>query len=161
MALVLKADSVVGDSNITEHVGWIDVQAASISSHTPVTIAGGGMSADVPNLSDLTVTTVSGKHSPDFWKKHLSGKHFDKVEMEDLIISGAAAPVKSQKTTLTEVYISSYGGGASTGGGDRGFETITFQYGTIEFEWFTQDAQGAVKSVGSQKYDNKAKKVLT
>ena len=161
MALVLKADSVMGDSAITEHEGWIDIQSAQVGSHTPVTIKGGGMSADVPSLSDFVVTTITGKHSPDFWKKHLSGKHFDKVEIEDLIISGDAAPVKSQKTTMTEVYISSFSGSASTGSGDRGFESITMSYGKIEFEWFTQDDKGAVKSVGSQKYDNKAKKVLT
>jgi type VI protein secretion system component Hcp len=161
MALVMKADSVVGDSNITEHVGWIDVGSAQVGSHTPVTIKGGGMSADVPSLSDYVVTTVTGKHSPDFWKKHLAGKHFDKVEIEDLILSGDKAPVKSQKTTMTEVYITSFSNSGNSGSGDRGFESITFQYGTIEFEWFTQDDKGAVKSVGAQKYDNKAKKVMT
>ena len=160
MALVMKADSVTGDSNIAEHVGWIDVESMSVGSSNPVTIQGGGMSADVPSLSDLSLTTVTGKHSPDFWKKHLTGKHFDKVEIEDLIVGGDAKPIKSAKTTMTEVFVSMYSTGGSSGSGSRGFESISFQYGTIEFEWFTQNAQGGTTSAGSQKYDNKQKKVV-
>lgn len=160
MALVMKADSVTGDSNISKHEGWIDVESKSAGSNSYVTIQGGGMSADVPNLSEIVISTVSGKHSPDFLSKHWSGKHFAKVEFEDLIISGDKDPVLSEKTTLEEVYVTSYSNSGHSGSGSRGSEQISLAFGTIEVEWFTQDKAGAVKSVGSRKYDNKAKKLL-
>lgn len=159
MALVMKADSVTGDSNIDGHKGWIDVESKQVGSSSFVTIKGGGMSADVPQLSELVLSTVSGKHSPDFLAKHFTGKHFDKVEIEDLIISGDKAPVVSEKTTLTEVYVTHYSTSGHSGSNSRGSEAISLAFGTFEIEWFTQDAKGAVKSVGSKKYNNKSKKL--
>lgn len=160
MAIVMKADSVVGDSKLSKHEGWIDVMSLSFNAMTQIAETAGGFSGGTPNLGEVHLTTIAGKHTPNFWAKVLQGKHFTKVEIEDLITGGDKDPVLSQKITMEHVFIGSTSASASGGNADRGMETWALAYETLELEWFTQDEKGAVKSVGSHKYDNKAKKLI-
>lgn len=161
MALVVQVDGKNnGESKVGKHEGWIDVDSLSRGSSNPVALKGGGFAADLANMSEFMVTSVVGKHSPLFEVNHLSGQHFNKVIIEDLIVTGGKDPEQSKRFTLEEVFVTSYNESTHSGSNSRGIESYSLSFGKLEIEYFAQDEKGKMKSVGSVKFDNKAKKVL-
>src|SRR5215813_13223154 len=103
MAILAQFPDVTGESQVTNHEGWIDVASISEGISSPVSRDGGGLAGGKSDLQAITLGLSSGAHVGDIVKAGTGGKHFDKVVIEFLLQTGTQIDVY-RRLTLEEVY---------------------------------------------------------
>ncbi len=153
--LIKFSNGVTGESTVAKHEGWIEISSFSEGLSSPgSTSSGTGSSAGKSNLSNFNFSAVEGKHTVEIIKKGTSGKHFDQVEVHYTKQTGNEGGAETYRSVLmTEVYVT--GWNASRSEGSTGYESFSLEAATAKWEYFGQNAQGALESVGQAKYDQK------
>lgn len=150
---------VVGESEFALAKEWIEISNFSLSSSTPGSTAlGGGSGVGKPVMHGASFGTTAGRHTPDLNKQYFNGKHFDKVEVKFFKQTGQADTAECYyHLTMENCFITSMGN--SKGEGSLGFETITLTAEKYTQEYFAQNKQGLLASVGKTSYEEKTGKV--
>lgn len=156
--IYMKIDDVVGESEETDHKGWIEVEhvAYSYRSETSET-HGTGLAVGALVPSPVGVSTVEGEHIIRLLNLQGKGMHFKKVDIEFTKQGAGDNPKKYKSITLTDAMIQDYQPSGSANAG--GTEHLTFGYTNFKLEYFKQNERGVLSSVGNSSYDTKTKKV--
>ncbi len=147
---------VEGESLEVNHVGWIECTGVNYSVNSPTSYgAGGGSAVGAPEPSPISIFAKQGKHSPVFQTKQFNGTHFDEVKFEFLKQTGTSAGEKFLILTIRHAFVTNFTPDLS--GQGEPTEHIVMTYEEIEIDYWGQNSQGALSSVGATKYNLKQK----
>jgi type VI secretion system Hcp family effector len=150
-AYYLKIDGVKGESTDANHKDEIELASFSHGVSQPasaVASTSGGLTSGRCNHADLSVAKSVDVASPTLNQLCCTGKHLSKVELVCERADGDKR-VPYLKITLSDVIVSSV---QISGGGEVPMESVTFNYGKIEWEYTKQNIKGGAaggKSTGS------------
>jgi type VI secretion system secreted protein Hcp len=134
----IKIDGVDGESKDDKHKGEIDIQSWSWgATQTGSMAAGGGGGAGKVSMQDFSFTKSIDKSSPKLFEALATGKHLKEVK---LTLRGSSS-VEYLTITLTDVLVSSYSTGGSSGD-DRPTESVSLNFAQIKMSYVEQDASG-------------------
>jgi type VI secretion system secreted protein Hcp len=134
----LKIDGVDGESKDDKHKGEIDIQSWSWGATQAGSMAaGGGGGAGKVSMQDFSFTKSIDKSSPKLFEALATGKHLKEVK---LTLRGSSS-VEYLTITLTDVLVSSYSTGGSSGD-DRPTESVSLNFAQIKMSYVEQDASG-------------------
>jgi type VI secretion system secreted protein Hcp len=133
----LKIDGIPGESTDDKHKDWIEVlsyscgvaQTASASASTS-----GGASHQRADFQDLSISKTLDKASPKLALACADGTHIKQVTVELCRAGGQKEKYMEYKMTNCIISSASVGGG----GGGEPTESITFNYGKIEWTYTQQ-----------------------
>ncbi len=133
----LKIDGIPGESTDDKHKDWIEILSYSwgVSQTTSRSAStSGGASAERADFQDFSIVKAMDKASPKIALACASGKHLKDVTLE--LCRAGGDKLKYMEYKLSEVIVSS----ASVGGGGGGepTESVTFDYGKIEWTYTQQ-----------------------
>ena len=140
----LKIDGVDGESSDQKHRGEIQIESFSWGQSNSATSVRGGSSTATskPVLQDLQFVARTGKQSATLMKACASGTHF-----KSAILTARRAgeqPVDFLKVTLTDVIVSSFQIGGSTGGDDAPMEQIALNFSSVDLAYTPQNPDGSL-----------------
>lgn len=148
--MYMQIDGINGESTDSEHQKWVELLSFNHSISQPASAtassAGGGTTARCQH-QDYSITKLVDLTSPKLYELCSSGKHIKKVVVEMMRASGDKR-VKYMIVTMEEVVISHV---APSGGGDFPSESVSFNYGTIKWQYSQQkrpDGSEAGNSTG-------------
>jgi len=144
--IFLKVDGADGESQDENHAAEIELQSYSfgVSQSASVTASsvGGGTTARA-TFHDLVVNKELDLASAKLQEFCSTGKHIDSVILSARRAAGDDK-VEYLKYTLTDSIISNYS--ISGGGNSIPMESVSFNYGKIEFEYKQQARAGGTES---------------
>ena len=140
--LVLKLEGIPGDSAVIGHENEIDVSSVSFgASQTGIREAGGKASARRSSLTTFAMTKKVDKASPKLFLFCATGQHIPTAVLTFRDVAGEGAALEYLTITLSDVVISSYQVGASSGS-DLADESISLSYSKIEYKYVAQLPNG-------------------
>lgn len=108
----LKIDGIDGESNDKTHKGEIEVEAFSWGvSNVASPVGGGGAGAGKASVQDFNFTMPMSKASPNLMLACAIGRHFSTATL-----TLRKAGLEFLKIRLSDVLVSSYSTGGTTGG---------------------------------------------
>ena len=147
----LKIDGIPGESQDAKHKDEIQLMSWSWGESQSGTFAfGGGGGAGKVNMQDFTFVMSVNKASPKLLLACANGEH-----IKNAIVTARKAGKDQQeylKITFTDLLISSFHTGGS---GDLPTDSISFNYGKIEYEYKEQNLDGTLKGPVKVYYDLK------
>lgn len=153
-AIVMQVTGIPGDSKVTDHKDWIDLDTYQIGMSVGITTSGGTVNVTQPSFADITLGKGLDKSSVPTALKLASGKSVPKVVIE--FLTPGSKPAVYYRITLTEAYFSNQ---STSSGGDTPTESLSIFYSTILWEYYPVDAngvQGPVVKGGWNVLTNKA-----
>ncbi|MDE3178872.1 MAG: type VI secretion system tube protein Hcp [Acidobacteriota bacterium] len=152
----LKIEGIKGESQADKHKDEIDLLSWSWGESNAGSQAfGGGGGAGKVSMSDFNFTMRVSKASPKLLLACATGEH---INQADLTCRKAGKQQHEYlKVKFNEVFISSFQTGGSQGE-EIPVDSIAFNFGKIEYEYYEQDEKGNVSLAGKAKYDLKAVK---
>jgi type VI secretion system secreted protein Hcp len=135
----LKIDGIPGESTDDKHNDWIEVLSYGVGIQQPASAAAGssgGATAERANFQDFSITKALDKASPKLALACADGTHIKQITLE--LCRAGGDKVKYMDYKLTNCIISSYHDGGSSGGENLPVETVTFNYGKIEWTYTQQ-----------------------
>ena len=139
--MFLKIDGIEGESKDAKHKDQIDVLSYSWGVSNAGSPGGGsGGGAGKASFQDFSFVHRTGKASPKLFLACASGKH-----IKQAVLTCRKAGGKQQeflKITFSDVLISSFQQGGSTGGDDVPVESVSFDFGKVDERYTEQDASG-------------------
>jgi len=148
----LEVKEAPGESASTKHKGQIELLSWSWGASNPPTIVGEGMSAGKVSMSDLSFTKRVDKASPKLLALCVTGDHAKDATLYCSKQTGQKTPEDFLIIKLTEVYVSSFQCGGSSGE-ETGTESISVSYASIDYDYKVQGADGKLVSGGEVEYD--------
>lgn len=153
MKMVIKLDTVDGESNLKGFDGYIDIDSYSLDFHQSGSFhRGGGGGGGGVAVGDLMLTKKLDKSSADLMRKVCLGKHYSNVELEVLKNTGEGL-VQYYKITLTDAIVSSYNVGGSADGADAIQESFSLNFRKIATEYHMQGADGVLAPGGDMEFN--------
>jgi type VI secretion system secreted protein Hcp len=147
----LKVDNIQGESQDKSFSNQIEVLSFSWGATQSAHIAGGGLSAGKPTLSDLSIMKHYDKSSPKLFIALVTGQHIPSIVLSLRKVGGGTTGGYVYLVyTLTNAICT---GSQVSGGTEVATETITFAYQKVQVEYSLQQTSGAVASTGSVFYD--------
>ena len=137
-------DKVQGPKNDIDVLAWSWGMSQSGTTHT-----GGGGGAGKANFQDLSFTKYVDSASQALMGALAKGSHIKKVTL--LVRKAGEGQHNYIQIDMSEVIVSSLSTGGS-GGEDRLTENVTINFAEVAFDYFKQDAKGAVASAGIFKW---------
>ena len=136
-----KAQAAKNDIDI---LAWSWGMSQSGTTHT-----GGGGGAGKANFQDISFTKYIDSASQALMNTLAKGTHIPKCVL--LVRKAGEGQHKYIEITMEEVIVTSISTGGS-GGEDRLTENVTLNFAKVAFDYFKQDAKGAVASAGIFKW---------
>lgn len=133
----MKIDGIDGESTDDRHYNWVEVlhvsggerNGASGSASTA-----GGATANRPEFSDFTIVKALDKSSPKLNQACANGTHIKEVIIE--LCRAGGDKVKYMEYKLGNCTVSSVKVEGSSGGAETlPLETVTFNYGSIQWTY--------------------------
>ena len=103
-------------------------------------------------MSDLSFTKRVDKASPKLLQLCVTGDHAKEATLYCSKQTGQKTPDDFLIIKLTEVYVSSFQVGGSSGE-DTGTESLSVSYASIDYDYKVQGADGKLVSGGEVEYD--------
>lgn len=133
----LKIDGMPGESTDDKHKDWIEVLsyswgASQLASATAS--SAGGATAERANFQDFSIVKTLDKASPKLALACADGTHIKEVTIE--LCRAGGDKVKYMEYKMSNCIISSVSVGG--GGGGEPTESLTFNYGKIEWTYSQQ-----------------------
>jgi type VI secretion system secreted protein Hcp len=158
MILLKFATEIKGDSTITGHDNWINIQSFQLGVGRAISSSGGGKDRDTssPSFSEVTLTKQSDVASADLFMQAVCGKSLGKAEIHFVQTSGSDAAQVYLKYELEDAIVSSY---SISSGGERPTESFSLNFTKItkQYDAFSGDK----KSTGTpKKWDLMANKTF-
>ncbi len=138
----IKLDGIEGESSDSKHSGWIEMTNCDMEIHQTISTtasSAGGAGAERADFSDLSFTKLLDKSSPKLALACADGTHFNTIAIE--LCRSGAEKIKFMEIKLTNSFISSL---ALSAGGDFPSETVTLNYGKIEWKYTQQNRRGGI-----------------
>ena len=149
----LKIEGIPGESTDDKHKDWIEVLSYSSGVTQPASgsaSTAGGRSAERCDHQDFNVTKVLDKASPKLALFGCNGTHIKEIKVE--LCRAVGDKQKYMEYKLNDVIVSSYQtGGSAQGGETLPMETVSFNFGKIEWIYTATD-----QKTGKPKGDVKA-----
>ena len=137
----VKIDGIEGESSDDKHAAWIEVisydTGVNQKASTTASSAGGG-SSERADFDNFTFTKQLDKSSPKLAQACAAGTHIDTITME--ICRAGAEKVKYMEYKMINCIISSVK--TSGRGGDVPSESVSVDFGRIEWAYTVQKRQG-------------------
>jgi type VI secretion system secreted protein Hcp len=136
----IKIDGIEGESTDEKHAGWIEVTsyntglAQTVSSTAS---SAGGASAERADFQDFSITKQIDKASPKLAVACADGTHIGSIVVE--LCRSGTDKVKFMEYKMTNCIIS---GTSTTGGGEFPTESVTIDFGKIEWSYTQQKRKG-------------------
>ena len=137
-------DKAQAKTNDIDILAWSWGMSQSGTTHT-----GGGGGAGKANFQDISFTKYIDSASQALMNTLSKGTHIPKCVL--LVRKAGEGQHKYIEITMEEVIVTSISTGGS-GGEDRLTENVTLNFATVAFDYFKQDAKGAVASAGIFKW---------
>ena len=157
----LQIEGVPGESLDEKHKDWIELLGFDHKMDQPTSSSkgsAGGAATGRTVHSDFVIHKLIDKSSPKLYEAVSSGKHFKKCKLE--VCRAGGSQLKYYEVTLEEVLISHVGISKSGEDGGVPTESISFNYGKIEWTYTQQKrADGSGGGNVTAKYDLTAGKV--
>ena len=136
----LKLEGVDGESADSKHKGEIDVLSWSWGASQSGSMAmGGGGGAGKVSVQEMTISKQMDKASPKLFEALATGKHLKEAKL--VLRSSGGSQLEYMTITLTDVMVSSYSTGGSSGD-DRPTESLSLNFAQIKMSYIEQDASG-------------------
>jgi type VI secretion system secreted protein Hcp len=122
----LRLDNITGSSTDTNHVGWMDIQSATVVDVTITGIGGGGISGSISNhFGAISFSKYSDIASPTLAVRCASGTLINSGTVDFTEVSSSGA--RYLRMNLTNIYITSFN---QSGSGDFGesFSLLPLNY---------------------------------
>ncbi|MEO5914758.1 MAG: type VI secretion system tube protein Hcp [Luteolibacter sp.] len=146
--LFLKVDVtsgpvITGESLDVKHSGWIEIMSMQAGIANPVTLSssGGGITPGKSTRSDLVVTKLLDRASPQLFLGCAVGTRYPTVTLELTTSNSDGASLTYYKITLTNVIVSSL---TTSAGGERPTEAVSLSYEKITTDYYMVDSKGSV-----------------
>jgi type VI secretion system secreted protein Hcp len=153
--IFLKLDGIQGESKDSTHKNEIEIMSWSWgASNTGSAASGGGMATGKVAMNDINFTKKLDKASSKLILFCANGKHIPTADFAMRKSTGDGGQKEYLKIKLSDVMVSSYQIGDS--GDEIPNETISINFGKIQFEYFEQDNKGTLTSAGQAGWDVKA-----
>ena len=153
----LKIEGIDGESTDDKHKNEIEILSYSWGETQAGTYgAGGGGGAGKVSMNDFSFTMLANKASPKLMLACATGDH---IKSAKLTLRKAGGEQQEYMTiTFTDLLVSSYQTGG--GGGEIPAESISLNFGKVEFEYKPQKPDGTLDSPIKTGYDLKANKKI-
>ena len=138
--MFLKIKGVDGESVDSAHAKEIDIQSwtwGMAQSGTTHTARGGG--AGKVSVSDITITKMADKSTPNLMKACCTGKHFDEAVVT--VRKAGDKPLEYIVLTMKDVIISNLSVNGSSGG-DLVSEVLTLNFAEFSYVYVPQKKDG-------------------
>ncbi|HUJ90859.1 MAG TPA: type VI secretion system tube protein Hcp [Syntrophorhabdales bacterium] len=136
----LKIDGIPGESTDDKHKDWIEVLSYGLGIQQPASAtasSSGGATSERANFQDFSITKALDKASPKLALACADGTHIASITLE--LCRAGGDKLKYMEYKLTNCIISSHHDGGSSGGAETlPVETVTFNYGKIEWTYTQQ-----------------------
>jgi len=145
--ILLKfSTEIKGESAVTDHKDWINVDSFQLGVGRSITQTGRGGDRDTsnPSFSEATFSRATDKASPDLFMQAISGKSLGTATIHFLQVAGAdKAPQVYLQFELGDAIVSNY---SISSGGDRPTESFSLNFVKIskKYQAFSGDKVGAV-----------------
>jgi len=150
--MFLKIEGIDGESTDEAHSNWIEIESWNVNFSQNVSgkakSTGGGRTAERVDISDLVITKVMDKSTPEIKFACATGKHIPTVQIE--ICRASEKKEKYYEIKMTDVLISNVSSAHSTG--SIPMETVSFNPGSIEWT-YTEMSHGPGKPGGPIKHN--------
>ena len=153
--MFLKMDGVEGESTDKTHGKEIDVLSWSWGASQSGSMAMGGAGAGKVVMQDFHFTKSVDKSSPKLFEALATGKHLKEAKL--VLRSAGGSQVEYLVITLSDVLVSSYSTGGSSGD-DRPTESISLNFAQIKMSYVEQDTKGSAGAAVEFGWDIKANK---
>ena len=130
--MFLKIDGVEGESRDAKHKGEIDLLSFSWGITNSGRSSGGGGGAGKVTPGDFSIVKALDKATPQLFERCCEGTHVPAVQLTLSTTSGKETQQEYLKIKLTDVLISSYQTGGSSGGGGIPVESLSFSFNSVE-----------------------------
>ncbi|HOC10137.1 MULTISPECIES: type VI secretion system tube protein Hcp [Thermomonas] len=148
--IFMKIDGIDGESADAKHKGEIDVLAWSVGATNSGSMAyGGGGGTGKVAFQDLSITKRIDKSSPKMMEKCADGTHIKKAVL--IARKQGGQQMDYVKITLSDLLVSSI---SMSGSGDDS-ETVSFNYGHIEYTYTAQKQDGSKEGDTGMKWNIK------
>lgn len=140
----IKIGDIEGESTDDKHAGWIEITDYSMDiTQTISTTASssGGASAERADFTDFSITKQLDKATPKLALACADGTHFGKIVVE--LCRAGTDKLKFVEFILTNCILSSI---SMAAGKEFPEETISINYGKIEWGYVQQKRQGGYAS---------------
>jgi len=152
----LKIEGVDGESKDDKHKNEIEIESWSFgASQSGSMAAGGGGGAGKVSMQDFTFTKSLDKSSPKLFEALATGQHLKEAKL--VLRSGGGSQLEYLVITFSDVLISSYSTGGSSGD-DRPTESISLNFAQIKMSYVEQNADGRAGAAVEFGWDLKANK---
>jgi type VI secretion system secreted protein Hcp len=140
--MFLMIQGIPGESVHKDHRDWIEIESFSwgVSNSATVASGGGGGGSGKANFVDLTLAKNLDKASPYLFLRCADGRPIQEVQL--VLRRAGGESMKFFHIKLQDVIITSSTIGGSSGQ-DRPAETLSLNYGKIEWSYIPQLATGA------------------
>ncbi len=138
----LKLGDIKGESVDDKHKDWIEISSFSWGMTQSGSFSGGGGGTGKVSFQDIHFTSSTQKSSPLVAKACATGSHIPKAELS-FIKGDSRQGFEFMKFEFTDVLVSSYQLGGSSGGEDRPTDAFSLNFAKIEFDFVPQNADGS------------------
>jgi len=129
----LKLDGIDGESLVRDYEKWIELESFSWgATNPPPSNAGGGGGAGKAVFEDFHFVVNFSKASPELFKRCASGEHIKSGVLS--VRKAGEKPVDFYKVRMSDVLVSSYQQGGSSGGSEIPVEQISLNFATVALE---------------------------
>ncbi|MBI4565359.1 MAG: type VI secretion system tube protein Hcp [Planctomycetes bacterium] len=128
----LKLGKIDGTATEKDHAKWIDLSSFQwgVANQRSAGMGSGGFSgAGAATTSDVVVTKVVDRSSPELMKHSVEGKHIDKAEFH--FVGGPQKNLKFMTIVLNDVLVSSVNFSASSGDSPP-LESVTLNFTKVQ-----------------------------
>jgi len=151
----LKIEGVDGESTDDIHKGWIEIDSYSWGETNRGAMAtGGSAGAGKVYMQDFHFTKKLDKASPVLMQACAQGEHFKMATL--VAIKESQGRQEFLKVTLTDVMISSYRTGGSSG--EVPTDQFSMNFAKIEYEYMPMNPDGSLGEAVKASWDLKANK---
>jgi type VI secretion system secreted protein Hcp len=137
----LKIDGIPGESTDDKHKDWIEVLSFSHGLSQPASgsvSSGGGRTAERCEHTAFTITKALDKATPKVALSCCSGNHIKEIKIE--LCRAGGDKQKYMEYKMSDVIVSSVNpGGSAQGGETLPLESVSFNYGKIEWTYTETD----------------------
>ncbi len=155
--LQISGPTVAGEATQNNFAAWIEIYSFSWGASNPTTVSSGqaGLSAGKASISSFNVMKKADVSSPSLFAACTTGQHYGGALVNLLKATGTSGEQAIFWTyTFTDVMVESIQWSGSSGGSDVPTESVSFAFGKVQIDYFTQDtATGAMANTGTASWN--------
>ncbi len=151
----LKIDGIDGESTSKGMEKQIEIESFSwgLSNSATVGSQSGGISSGKANISAFTIVKAIDKASPNLMLAGCDGSHLKSATVTFRKSTGSSGQKPFEILKFTDCMVSSYQVSGVTGGNDTLRESVSFEFGKVDMEYYTQKSDGSTSKAGNTSWD--------